>query len=73
MRRMTQRITIRNTGRLALKDKSKLTTRDMTIQSKEIIFETNIETYLPELNITLLRDQKTMKNNNDTLQSYRNI
>jgi len=40
----------------------------MTIQSKEIIFETNMETYLPELN-TLLRDQKTMSNNNDTLQS----
>jgi len=41
----------------------------MTIQSKKIIFETDIETYLPELNITFLRDQKTITNDNDTLQS----
>jgi len=41
----------------------------MTIQSKEVIFETDIETYLPELNITLLRDQKTIIQDNDTLQS----
>jgi len=37
----------------------------MTIQSKEIIFETDMETYLSELNIILLRDQKTMTNDND--------
>jgi len=41
----------------------------MTIQSQKIIFETDIETYLPELNITLLRDQKTITNNIETLQS----
>jgi len=41
----------------------------MTIQSQKIIFETDIETYLPELNIILLRDQKTITNNNETLQS----
>jgi len=67
--RHEQKITIRNTGRIALKDKCKLTTRDMTIQSKEVIFETDIETYLPELNITLLRDQNTITQDNDTLQS----
>jgi len=67
--RHEQKITIRNTGRIALKDKCKLTTRDMTIQSQKIIFETDIETYLPELNITLLRDQKTITNNNETLHS----
>jgi len=68
MQRHEQRI-IRNTGRLEFKDKCKLTTQDMTIQSKKIIFETDMETYLPELNITLLRDQKTMSNDNDTFQS----
>jgi len=41
----------------------------MTIQTKEIIFETDIETYLPELNITLLRDQKIITQDNNTLQS----
>jgi len=41
----------------------------MIVQSKEIIFETNIETYLPELNITLLRDQKIITSDNNTLQS----
>jgi len=44
--RHEQRITIKNTGKIELKDKCKLTTWDMTIQSKEIIFET--ETYLPD-------------------------
>jgi len=41
----------------------------MIIQSKEVIFETDIETYLPELNITLLREQKTITQDNNTLQS----
>jgi len=37
----TEKIIIRNTGKLALGDKCKLTTRDITIQSKEIMFETD--------------------------------
>jgi len=67
--RHEQKLTVRNTGKISLKNKCKLTTRDMIVQSKEIIFETNIETYLPELNITLLRDQKIITNDNNTLQS----
>jgi len=71
--RHEQRMTIKNTSKIELKDKCKLTTRNMTIQSKEVtikvIFETDMETYLPELNITLLRDQKTMSSDNNTLQS----
>jgi len=67
--RQEHRITIRNTGRITLKDKCKLTTRDMTIQTEEITFETDIETYLPELNVTFVRDQKTITNGNNTLQS----
>jgi len=48
-------MTIRNTGKLALKDKCKLTTRDITIKRNNI---RDMETYLPESNRTLLRDQK---------------
>jgi len=68
-RRHERKITIKNTGRIALKDRCKLTTRDMTIQTKEIMFETDIETYLPELNITLLRNQKIITQDNNILQS----
>jgi len=45
---------------------------DITIQSKEAVFETNTETYLPKINITLLREtllRKTLTNNNDTLEN----
>jgi len=54
---------IKNTGKIILKGKCKLTTSDMTIQSTEVIFQTETETYLPEANITLLRDQKPLTNN----------
>jgi len=36
--RHEQRMTIKNTGKIELKGKCKLTTRDMTIQSKEAVF-----------------------------------
>jgi len=54
---------IRNTGKLILKGKCRLTTPHMTIQSTEVIFQTETETYLPEVNMTLLRDQKPLTDN----------
>lgn len=57
------RETIKNTGRVTLKGKCKLTTSDMTIQVKNTVYETDTETYLPEMNITLLRDLNTSINN----------
>jgi len=59
---------IKNTGKIILKGKCRLTTPDVTIQSREIIFQTETETYLPEANMTLLRDQEPMTNN-ETLDS----
>jgi len=53
---------IKNTGKIILKGK-RLTTPDVTIQSREIIFQTEAETYLPEANMTLLRNQKPLTNN----------
>jgi len=38
-------------------------TPDMTIQFREVIFQTEREIYLPEANTTLLRDQKLLTNN----------
>jgi len=35
----------------------------MTIQSREVILQTETETYLSKANMTLLRDQKPLKNN----------
>jgi len=63
--RHEQRITIRNTGRLELKDKCKLTT-DNTVKRNNI---RDVHGNVPELNITLLRDQKTISNDNDIFQS----
>jgi len=42
----------------------------MTIQTKGTAYETELETYLPEINMTLLRDRKmlTNNNNNETLE-----
>jgi len=54
---------IKNTGKIILKGKCKLTTPDMTVQSREVILQTETETYLPEANMTLLRDQKPLTNN----------
>jgi len=54
---------IKNTGKIILKGKCKLTTPDVTIQSKETIFQTETEMYLPETNMTLLRDQKLLTSN----------
>jgi len=53
----------KNTGKIILKDKCRLTTPDVTIQSREIIFQTETKTYLSEANMTLLRDQKPLTNN----------
>ncbi|KAM0726189.1 hypothetical protein ACS0PU_008270 [Formica fusca] len=39
----------------------------MTLQSIKTVYETNIETYLPEINITFLQTYKT--HNNDTLEN----
>jgi len=49
MRRTTQHEKIiKNTGKIILKSKCRLTIPDVTIQSREIIFQTETETYLPE-------------------------
>lgn len=40
---------IKNTGKIAIRGNCKLTTSDMTIQTKETVYETDIETYLPEI------------------------
>lgn len=61
------RKTIRHTGRIALKGKCKLTTEDMTIQAKGTVYETDTEMYLPEINITLLRDLDLQTPSNLTL------
>jgi len=54
---------IKNTGKIILKGKCRLTTPDVTIQSRGMIFQTETETYLPEANMTLLRDQEPLTNN----------
>lgn len=41
----------------------------MTIQSKETVYETDRKTYLPEINITLLRDHNMLTRDNDTLEN----
>jgi len=64
---------IKNTGKIILKSKCRLTTPDVTIQSREIILQTETETYLPKANMTLLHDQKPITNNKtlDSILQYR--
>lgn len=66
--RREHRQIIRNTGKIILRGKCKLTIADMTLQSTETNYETDIETYLPEVNVTLLRDHDTLTQDNDTLK-----
>lgn len=47
---------IKGTGQITLQNKCKLITTEMTIQPKEVIQGNKIETYLPEINITFIRD-----------------
>ncbi|KAL6416562.1 hypothetical protein ACFW04_013354 [Cataglyphis niger] len=54
---------IKNTGKILLRGKCKLKMPDMTIQSTKIAYKIKIETYLPELNITLLQDEKKTHDN----------
>lgn len=65
--RHEQKRIIKNTGKITLKGKCKLTTTDMTLQSIKTVYETSVETYLPEINITLLQIYKT--HDNDTLEN----
>ena len=58
--------TIKNTGKIVIRDKCKLTTPDFTIQTNEITFETEIHTYLPEMNMTLLKNDNPLTHINDT-------
>jgi len=51
------------TGKITLKGKCRLTTPDMTIQSREVILQTETKTYLPEANMTLPRNHKPLTNN----------
>jgi len=53
---------IKNTDKIILKGKCRLTTSDKTIQSREVILQAETETYLLEENMTLLRDQKPLTN-----------
>jgi hypothetical protein len=53
---------IKNTGKITLFGKCKLTTKDMTVESKETIYETDIETYLPQINMSRLYETLTPKN-----------
>jgi len=41
----------------------------MMVHSREIIFETETETYFSKINMTLLRDRKTLTDNNNTLDN----
>ncbi|KAL6417482.1 hypothetical protein ACFW04_012710 [Cataglyphis niger] len=54
---------IKNTGKILLRGKCKLKMPDMTIQSTKTAYKIKIETYLPELNITLLQDEKKTHDN----------
>src|SRR5436190_9441530 len=51
-----QKLIIKNTGKISLKGNCKLTTADMTIQSKGSVYETDIDSFLPEVNMTLLHE-----------------
>jgi len=62
-----EKISIRGTGKMTLQDNCKIITHDMTIENKETIQGENIETYLPETNIPLLRDS------NDSRQDIKDI
>ena len=58
---------IKNTGKITLKGECKLTTADMTIQTKKTIYRVDTETFLPGINITvsnttLTYDNETLKN-----------
>lgn len=67
-KRQEYKTVIKNTGKITLKGKCKLITPDMTIQTKQTIYETDIETYLPEYNLTLVRERNTITHDNDTIQ-----
>jgi len=60
---------IRKTGRITLHDNCKMVTTDMTIQTKTITYTTNIETFLPEFNITI--PETNDKQNNE--QKFKEI
>lgn len=51
--RFEDRITIQNTGKITLGKNCKLITADTTIQTRETIYETDIETYLPAVSMLL--------------------
>lgn len=60
---------IKNTGKITLTGECKLITTDMTIETKETIYKTNIQTYLPEVNLTFSRDNNMTIQNQDTLEN----
>ncbi|XP_071629501.1 uncharacterized protein [Temnothorax longispinosus] len=57
---------INNTGKITLEKECKLMTTDMTVQAEETIYQTDIETYLPEVNISLTYDHETITLRNET-------
>lgn len=59
---------IKNTGKITLNGNCKLTTTDTTIETEEKTYESSLETFLPEINITIPRDNNKTKNNVDTLE-----
>ena len=53
---------IKRTGKVTLFGKCKMTTKDMTVESKQTIYETDIETYLPQINMSRLYETLTPQN-----------
>ena len=52
---------IKRTGKVTLFGKCKMT-KDMTVESKQTIYETDIETYLPQVNMSRLYETLTPQN-----------
>ena len=63
----SEKITIKNTGKITLRGECKLATTDMTIQTKKTIYITDTETYLPKSNITFSHNN-TLVHDKDTLE-----
>lgn len=63
---------LKNTGRITLRDNCKLTSTDITIQTKTITYETETETFLPEYNITIPKTNDYTNNNEPRLKDVTN-
>ena len=50
--------TIENTGKISLKNNCELKTNEITLRTEKIVYETKLESFLPEYNISLAKDER---------------